>query len=135
MYGNTSSDRLGVLAKEPLIDLIHSRKVLHVSQEDVYFDHIFDVGTSSIKDGGEVLEALFLAPASEGRFSKPGSNKRGYTARSPTPPSTSFMVVGSMPTEPEQYTIPLHLMAWEKKGIGGGALSVLTASLRTILAA
>jgi hypothetical protein len=30
--------------------------------------------------------------------------------------------------------MPLHLMAWEKKGIGGGALSVLTASLRTMFA-
>ena len=30
--------------------------------------------------------------------------------------------------------MPLHLMAWEKKGSGGGALSVLTASLRTMFA-
>lgn len=29
---------------------------------------------------------------------------------------------------PEQYTMPWQMMAWEKKGNGGGALSVLTAS-------
>jgi hypothetical protein len=51
------------------------------------------------------------------------------TVLSATPPSTNFMLVGSIPIEPEQYTIPLHLIAWEKKGIGAGALVVRTDSL------
>ncbi len=54
--------------------------------------------------------------------------------RSPTLPSTNFMVFGSMPILPEQYTIPLHFMAWEKKGIGAGALGVRTDSLSVIFA-
>jgi hypothetical protein len=67
MHSDTSPNRLRVLAKEPLINLIHSRKVLHVSQEDVHLDHIIDVGTTGVKDGGEVLEALFLPGVSERR--------------------------------------------------------------------
>jgi len=38
-----------------------------------------------------------------------------------------------MPTLPEQYTIPWHLIAWEKKGNGVGALSVTTASFWTMV--
>lgn len=34
----------------------------------------------------------------------------------------------SLPMLPEQYTMPLYLMAWERPGGGVGALVVLTAS-------
>lgn len=57
------------------------------------------------------------------------------TVRSPTVPSTTWFVAGSSPMEPEQYTMPWHLMAWEKNGNGGGALSVLTSSFWTIVTA
>lgn len=68
-------------------------------------------------------------------FVNPGWMSEGRcTVRSATLPSTSFEVAGSTPMEPEQYTKPWHLMAWEKKGSGRGALSVLTASLRTMFA-
>ena len=51
------------------------------------------------------------------------------TVRSATLPSTSFMLVGSIPIDPEQYTIPLHLIACEKNGMGAGAFVVRTDSL------
>jgi len=62
----------------------------------------------------------------------PVQNEREQTVRSATPPSTNFMLVGSMPIDPEQYTMPLHLIACEKNGIGAGALVVRTDSLRVM---
>jgi hypothetical protein len=56
-----------------------------------------------------------------------------YTVRSLTLPSTNLEVLGSTPIEPEQYTMPLYLTAWDSCGIGLGALSVSTAVWRSIL--
>jgi hypothetical protein len=39
------------------------------------------------------------------------------------------MLVGSIPIDPEQYTIPLHWIACEKNGMGAGAFVVRTDSL------
>ena len=67
------------------------------------------------KEKGDMVIAKKLAP----------------TVRARTSPSISFLVVGSMPTVPEQYTIPLLFTA-KQNGLGlsgSGALSVLTISL------
>lgn len=49
------------------------------------------------------------------------------TAWALIPPSTSFQVSLSRPIFPEQKTIPLAFIAWEKTGNGAGAFLVLTA--------
>lgn len=46
-----------------------------------------------------------------------------------TPPLASSLVAGSMPMLPEQYTMPLYLMACENCGSGAGEFCVETASL------
>jgi hypothetical protein len=40
-----------------LVDLIHSRKVLHIRQEHVDFDHIVRTETRCVEDREKILEA------------------------------------------------------------------------------
>lgn len=42
MHSNTSPNGLRLLGKEPIVDFIHGREVLHVGEEDVHFDGVVD---------------------------------------------------------------------------------------------
>lgn len=54
---NTTPRRF--VRKKLLIDAIHLREIIHGGQENVYFDHLADIGASGFKDGGQVSDAEF----------------------------------------------------------------------------
>jgi hypothetical protein len=56
---NSRSARLDVSPVRG-VDLIHLGKVVHVGQEDVDLDDIAEIGSGSLKDCAQVLDALVL---------------------------------------------------------------------------
>ena len=69
-----------------------------------------NIGASGLKDGGQVLDDLVLCLFQLGVETFTSSIER-FTVRAPISPSTSCFVFGSMPMDPEQYTVPLATMA------------------------
>jgi hypothetical protein len=57
--GCKQTNRLG-LPKRRLIDFIHSRKVLHISQEDIHLDDILQTRPACFQDSGEIMQDLLL---------------------------------------------------------------------------
>ena len=55
----TNTYRLGILEKA-LVDLVHSRKIPHVGQEDIHLHHVLETRATRGEDGAQVIEDLFL---------------------------------------------------------------------------
>lgn len=96
--GQTAFDHLrsGGLDIAPVlrVDLVHGRIVgVEVGEEDVDLDNIVDGGAGSLKDGGEVLDALVLETPVSSQLV--GLRNEPLTVRALTSPSTSFPVSGS----------------------------------------
>ena len=54
MNSNTSPARLRLLREEGVVDLVHGGEVLHVGEEDVDFDDVFDAAACCLEHFGEV---------------------------------------------------------------------------------